>query len=104
VPSGSPAFLPSDVPGFVTVFETNDQFAFSLARASLEEAGIEFAVITDDPWRGNEFSKAFDIGWFPMVRSSYRIQVAPEDESESRALVEPLVNPNPTGGPESESV
>ena len=67
-------------PELVTVLETADAFAVGLAKASLEDAGIEYEINgkVAKPSRGT-----------PM----YRVQVTREDEADARVLLEPLQNP-----------
>jgi len=79
----------------VTVLATCDGFAVKLAKASLEEAGIEYLV--NDGTYGHDiaFPTAFPIGSYPIVPSCRLIQVAREDEAEARELLEPLKNPQP---------
>lgn len=86
----------------VTVLETRDSFALSLAKASLEDAGIDYLVSGDEPRYIAGFAGAFGVGETPLCRCSCRIQVAPESESEARALLEPLQKPDPACGIEAE--
>jgi tetratricopeptide (TPR) repeat protein len=74
----------------VTVLETGDSFALNLAKASLEEAGIEYFVRGGDP-----LGLAESHGIFPNVPGCCQIQVARESESKARALLEALRNPSP---------
>ncbi|MGA2326756.1 MAG: DUF2007 domain-containing protein [Bryobacteraceae bacterium] len=87
----------------VTVLETHDGFALSLAKASLEEAGIEYLLSGDDPRYIAGFPGAFGVGETPLCSCSVRIQVASESEAEARVLLEPLRNPDPAPGLEAES-
>ena len=87
----------------VTVLETGDSFALTRAKASLEEAGINYLVSGDEPRYIAGFPGAFGTGTTPMCNCSCRIQVAPECESEARALLEPLQKPDPACGIEAES-
>ena len=79
----------------VTVFETGDPFALTLAKASLEEAGIEYVVEGDDQRTTGAFPGAFGIGAIRFGGWSSRIQVAQESEAEARTLLEPLQKPDP---------
>lgn len=72
---------------FVTVLESSDPVALNLAKASLEEAGIEYLMTS-----GASPSALTRPGCYP---GSCRIQVAREDEEEARALLEPLQEQNP---------
>ena len=82
-------FPPEPAQGFdlelVTVLETGDSFALTLAKASLEEAGINYLVSGDEPRYIAGFPGAFGTGATPLCNCSWRIQVAPECESEARA-------------------
>ncbi len=77
----------------VTVLETEDSVALGLAKAALEEAGIEYLVSS------NEELRQFIRGGFGMnpdqvPYQTCRIQVAAESEVEARALLEPLAHPD----------
>jgi len=75
----------------VTVFETHDSFALTLAKSALEDAGIEFVVDGDDPKYIAGVPGFYGIGEVPLAtKCSCGIQVAREYEREARALVEPL--------------
>src|SRR5712692_1093264 len=76
----------------VTVLEARDTFALSLAKASLDEAGIDYIVSEEDPGWAPGFHGSSGIGATPLWKCSSRIQVAREFESEARALLEPLEN------------
>jgi len=79
---------------FVTVLDTAEPTALSLAKAALEEAGINYVVIPDeDP--PNPFRPKYFWGFQPNVAVRCRIQVAREDEKEARELLEPLRSPAP---------
>jgi len=80
----------------VTVLEAHDTFALSLAKASLEEAGINYIVSGEDPRNiaGVPPGFAVGIGATPLWKCSCQIQVASQDEAEARALVEPLEEPH----------
>jgi hypothetical protein len=79
----------------VTVLEASDTFALALAKASLEDAGIDYVVSGDDPRYIAGFPDAFAVGETPLWKCSSRIQVAREAEAEAHALLEPLQNPLP---------
>jgi Putative prokaryotic signal transducing protein len=76
----------------VTVLETGDPFALSLAKASLEDAGIDYFVDGNDP-----SGSASSLGVCLSCPSGgcCRIQVARESEGEARELLEPLRDPSP---------
>lgn len=82
----------------VTILETTDSFALSLAKASLEEAGIQYVVSGDEPRYIAGFPGAFGVGETPLCKCRCVIQVTPEDEREARTLMEPLKQPNPIEG------
>jgi len=75
---------------FVTVLETRDPVALNLAKASLEEAGIEYLMAS-----GESAVALMGLAYYPGF---CQIQVAREDEEEARALLEPLQEPNPDSG------
>jgi len=79
----------------VTVLATCDGFAMKLAKASLEEAGIEYLVSDGTYGHDIAFPTAFPIGSSPIVSSCQRIQVVRDDEAEASELLEPLRNPEP---------
>ena len=78
----------------VTVLETGEPIALSLAKASLDEAGIKY-ILTPDEAPPSPFRPKYFWGFQPSVAIPCRIEVAPEDEKEARALLEPLRNPDP---------
>ena len=77
----------------VTVLEVRDSFALGLAKASLDEAGIDYLVSGEDLGYMPGFHGASGIGATPLWKCSCRIQVAPDCADEARALLEPLQNP-----------
>lgn len=81
----------------VTVLETGDTFALSLAKAALEDAGINYLVSGDDPRYFSIYGAvgAPGIGQTPLWKCSCAIQVARESEAQARALLESLENPPP---------
>jgi len=87
---------PAQHPGLelVTILETSDSFALSLAKASLEEAGIEYVVSGDQPRYIAGFPGAFGVGETPLCNCRCVIQVTPECEREARTLMEPLEQPS----------
>ena len=75
----------------VTVFETHDSFALTLAKSSLEDAGIEYLIEGVDPSYLAGIPGAYGIGEIPLGTTCFcTIQVASEYEREARALLEPL--------------
>jgi hypothetical protein len=87
----------------VTVLETGDSFALTLAKASLEDAGIDYLVTGDDPrYMAGWLPMAYGGGATPLCNCSCRIQVAPESEAEARALLEPLQQPDAAPGVEAD--
>ncbi|HWQ52880.1 MAG TPA: DUF2007 domain-containing protein [Bryobacteraceae bacterium] len=86
----------SDNLDLVTVLETSDTFALSLAKSALEDAGINYLVSGDDPRYFSISDGAVGapgIGQTPLWRCSCIIQVPRECEAEARALLEFLENP-----------
>jgi len=79
----------------VTVLETHDIFALALAKASLEEAGIEFLVKSRDLSDMRMPQDGTSLGLTPLCGCYSQIQVAREFEDEARELLEPLRNPEP---------
>ena len=83
--------MPGHDVDLITVFEAEDSFALTLAKASLEDAGIEYVVDGDDPKYIAGIPGAFGIGEVALgTKCSCRIQVAHEFEQEASALLEPL--------------
>jgi hypothetical protein len=74
----------------VTVLQGHDSFALSLAKASLDEAGIVYVVSGEELGPLPGFYGASGIGTTPLWNSFSLIQVAPEDASAARSLVESL--------------
>jgi hypothetical protein len=69
----------------VTVFESNDKFAISLAKGSLEDSGIPFWV------QGDETAAQLVLG--PIMFPSCRFLVPKDRETEARELLAPLESP-----------
>lgn len=67
----------------VTIFESDDQVAFELAKAVLDEAGIEYTT-TEDAFPGYGFS--------PMLTQRRRIHIAAYRADEALRLVDGAVN------------
>ncbi|HSB13749.1 MAG TPA: DUF2007 domain-containing protein [Bryobacteraceae bacterium] len=83
----------------VTVLETEDSVALGLAKAALEEAGIEYLVSSDEALR-QLIRGGFGMSPDQAPYQTCRIQVAAETEAEARALLEPLAHPDPEAGAE----
>lgn len=79
----------------VTVFEARDSFALSLAKAALEDSGIEYLVAGEEPGLMPGLQGTSGIGEIPLWKCSCRIQVTREFEQAARELLEPLRNPEP---------
>jgi len=73
----------------VTVLETSDPFAVNLAKATLEDAGIEYVTAGDDS------AERGLTGMSPMGAMASQIQVESERADAARELLEPLLNPEP---------
>lgn len=96
VNGATPSLPAENSPKLVTVFETNDSFALTLAKASLKEAGIDYVVSGYDPRHIVGHPEVAECSVFSLVGHGFSsIQVAPESESEARELLEPLNNPDP---------
>jgi hypothetical protein len=92
-----------DILQLVTVLETSDTFVLTLAKGSLEDAGIDYLVGCDEHGHHPMFPTAFPIGAAPICCCQCRIQVTPEHQNEARALLEPLQTPEPISDAEAES-
>ena len=98
-PPPQPALNPEDHDvHLVTVLETGDPFLLTLAKASLEDAGIDYVVEGDSQRSTGGFPGAFGIGATPFGAWSSRIQVAQESEAQAQAVLEALQN-----GPDTDS-
>lgn len=64
----------------VTVFESDDAVAFNLAKAALEDAGIEFAEVQD---------ALTGYGFSPILNPQSKIVVAAENAERARELIAP---------------
>jgi hypothetical protein len=72
----------------VTVLATSDPFLVSLAKATLEDAGIEYVEAGDDA--DERLLTAMPVGGHAT-----QFQVEAAREAEARAALEPLENPEP---------
>ena len=68
----------------VTIFESDDPVAISLATAVLDEAGIEYGVV-EDAMQGFGFS--------PMLNSMRRIQIPAYRKEQATKLIEDMAGP-----------
>ena len=77
----------------VTIFESDDPVAFSLAKSILDEAGVEY-VASEDALPGFGFS--------PMLNPMRRIQIPAYRKEQALELMEGLTDPNEseTGSPQ----
>ena len=91
-PAPSPS--PQHSPDLVTVLEIRDSFALKLAKASLDEAGIDY-IVDGEEERIPGYVGTAPGGGIWLWNWSSRIQVAREDEARARELLEPLENPEP---------
>jgi hypothetical protein len=83
-----------DAVDLVTVLETSDPFALTLAKSALEDAGIDYLVSGDDPMSLGGFPGNFGRGETPLGKAcSCMIQVRRKFEEGARSLLEPLTNP-----------
>jgi hypothetical protein len=88
----------------ITVLEVTDSFALTLAKSSLEDAGIDYVVIGDNPRYFAGIPGGFGVGEIPLgTVCRCEIRVSREAEREARALLEPLQQPAAAVGMEGES-
>jgi hypothetical protein len=89
VPLLSGAGLPDPDLELVVVLESNEPLAFTLAKASLEEAGIPFLAL-------NEIAQLVtDID--PMLHKWVQLKVPRDREAEAREVLAPILNPLTVG-------
>jgi hypothetical protein len=69
-------------PALVAVFESNDRFTLSLAKGSLEDAGIPFWMQGDET--------AAHLALIPVIFPSCRLLVTKDREAEARELLASL--------------
>lgn len=73
----------------VSVLESSDPFAVTLAKGTLEDAGIEFAVGGEDPEeRGIS-------GLTPVGAGASSILVEPDDAAAALEVLDPIIHPVP---------
>src|ERR1700733_9706488 len=70
----------------VTVLESSDPFAVNLAKATLEDAGIEYAM------EGDDSTERGLTGMSPMGAMASKIQVESVRADEAREVLEPLLH------------
>jgi len=81
----------------VTVFETSDPFAVNLAKATLEDNGIEYVIGGDDSQeRGLT-------GMSPMGAMPTKFIVEAHLVASARELLDPLLHPEPIAEEEAEN-
>lgn len=68
----------------VTIFESDDPVAFSLATAVLDEAGVEYGVV-EDAMQGYGFS--------PMLNPVRRIQIPAYRKEQALQLIDGIAGP-----------
>jgi hypothetical protein len=68
----------------VTIFESDDPVAFSLATAALDEAGVEYMAIEDAP---------AGFGFSPMLNPMRRIQIPAYRKDQALELMEDVLGP-----------
>ena len=71
----------------VVVLDTNDPFAFALAKGALEQAGIPFSILNGITTLMNDIS--------PSVQKWLQLQVARDREVETRELLTAVLEPQP---------
>lgn len=76
----------------ITVLETDDRFALSLATAALEDGGIEY-LVAGETAEFDEIPCIFGSGQSRLYNCPCRIQVAPESEAEAREILERFQEP-----------
>jgi hypothetical protein len=81
----------------ITVLETSDPFVANLAKATLEDNGIEFVMAGDDP------EERGLTGMSPMGAATSKFQVEADCADQARELLDPLLNPQPIAEEEAES-
>lgn len=76
----------------VTVLTAHDSMALSLAKASLDEAGIAYLVSGEDPEFLPGIQGGAGIGTTPLWHCSSRIEVAAEFAAEARVVLRDLTS------------
>jgi hypothetical protein len=75
----------------VTIFESDDPVAFSLARGLLDEAGVEYGVMEDAP---------AGYGFSPILNPVRRIQIPAYRKEQALELMEGLSEPEESEAPD----
>ena len=76
----------------VTIFESDDLVAFSLAKSLLDEAGVEYFASEDAP---------AGYGFSPMLNPVRRIQIPAYRKDQALELMESLSEPDESEPPDS---
>jgi hypothetical protein len=76
----------------VTIFESDDLVAFSLAKSLLDEAGVEYVAMEDAP---------AGFGFSPMLNPMRRIQIPAYRKDQALELMEGLSEPEDPNTPET---
>lgn len=94
---GRPPDPPTPEPAgdLVTVFETSDPFVVDLAKATLEDGGLDFAIAGDD-------ADERALTGMPFGAMASKFQVDPEHAERARELLDPLLHPEPLAEGEAE--
>jgi hypothetical protein len=79
----------------VTVFEAQDSFGVTLAKAALDEAGIPYEVDDEDGGFPIGAFGSGGVGVRPHWKRHTRIRLPKEFEAQAGELLEPLLNPEP---------
>jgi hypothetical protein len=93
--SGQPPSPDEHAVHLVTVLETSDPFAVTLAKASLEDAGIDNVIDRDYQSSTGGFPTQFG-------SAASRIQVSQENETDARGVLESLQEPDIEAGADQE--
>jgi hypothetical protein len=98
----APGHAPSTEPSeheveLVTVLETSDAFVMNLAKATLEDAGIEYVL------RGDDASERTLSGMSQAGACASQFLVESERAADAREVLEPLRNPAPESGSEEDA-
>jgi hypothetical protein len=79
----------------VTVLEARDSIAVSLAKGTLEEAGVPYVIVEQGPPLPSPIWGGAGIGGSLLSKWASAIQVPREFEARARELLDPLRNPEP---------
>ena len=78
----------------VTIFESDDLVAFSLAKSLLDEAGVEYFASEDAP---------AGFGFSPMLNPMRRIQIPAYRKDQALQLIAELGRPEESQAPEDDA-